>query len=248
MWVLVSACAPSSSTEFSATQRSSRGPVDCAHQVLSLLGEVPRRSTSRVDCTSTPWRLHQNHPSSSHQRCPHAAQRTTVNSEFLPAPPGVGRATAPSTSHAPPGDRQAAAVDEGPFWQYELRGNNGLDRHGSVLLSWPWGSAPSGSGGPSSAVGLTTLPIVTSHAESAAMLTDPMVGYWCRVGSPALTHTRTDIFGAVAILVQRRTLLSIFVVPPTARLHQGCWLCFIRVLPGLVAAPPGVRAGSSPLV
>ena len=38
------------------------------------------------------------------------------------------------------------------------------------LLSWPWGSAPSGSGGPSSAVGLTTLPIVNSHAESAAML------------------------------------------------------------------------------
>ena len=38
------------------------------------------------------------------------------------------------------------------------------------LLSWPWGSAPSGSGGPSSAVGLTSLPIVNSHAESAAML------------------------------------------------------------------------------
>ena len=79
------------------------------------------------------------------------------------------------------------------------------------------------------------------------MLADPMVGYWCRVGSLALTHTRTDIFGAVAIWDQRRTMLSIFVVPPTARLHQGCWLCFIRVLPGLVAAPPGVRAGSGPL-
>ena len=26
-----------------------------------------------------------------------------------------------------------------------------------------------------------------------------------------------------------------FVVPPTARLHQGCWLCFIRESPGLVA-------------
>ena len=38
------------------------------------------------------------------------------------------------------------------------------------LLSWPWGSAPSRSGGPSSAVGLTSLPIVNSHAESAAML------------------------------------------------------------------------------
>ena len=95
------------------------------------------------------------------------------------------------------------------------------------LLSWPWGSSPSGSGGPSSAVGLTTLPIVNSHAESAAMLVDPMVGYWCRVGSLALTHTRTDIFGAVAIWDQRRTMLSIFVVPPTARLHQGCWLARI---------------------
>ena len=38
------------------------------------------------------------------------------------------------------------------------------------LSSWPWGSAPSGSGGPSSAVGLTSLPIVNSHAESAAMV------------------------------------------------------------------------------
>ena len=50
------------------------------------------------------------------------------------------------------------------------------------LLSWPWGSAPSGSGCPSSAVGLTSLPIVNSHAESAEMLADPMVGYWCGVG------------------------------------------------------------------
>ena len=81
-----------------------------------------------------------------------------------------------------------------------------------------------------------------------ARVADPMVGYWCRVGSLALTHTRTDIFGAVAIWDQRRTMLSNFVVPPTARLHQGCWLCFIRVLPGLVTAPPGVRAGSGPLV
>ena len=38
------------------------------------------------------------------------------------------------------------------------------------LLSWLWGSAPSGSGGPSSAVGLTSLPIVNSHAKIAAML------------------------------------------------------------------------------
>ena len=85
------------------------------------------------------------------------------------------------------------------------------------LLSWPWGSAPSGSGGPSSAVGLTSLPIVNSHAESAAMLADPMVGYWCRVGSLALTHTRTDIFGAVAIWDQRRTMLSIFFCCPAHR-------------------------------
>ena len=35
-----------------------------------------------------------------------------------------------------------------------------------------------------------------------------MVGYWCRVGSLALTHTRTDIFGAVAIWDQRRTMLN----------------------------------------
>ena len=47
------------------------------------------------------------------------------------------------------------------------------------------------------------------------MLADPMVGYWCRVGSLALTHTHND----VAILVQRRTLLSIFLLsrpPPVA--------------------------------
>ena len=83
------------------------------------------------------------------------------------------------------------------------------------LLSWPSGSAPSGSGGPSSAVGLTSLPIVNSHAESAAMLADPMVGDWCRVGSLALTHTHND----VAIFVQRRTLPSIFLLsrpPPVA--------------------------------
>ena len=87
-----------------------------------------------------------------------------------------------------------------------------------------------------------------SISSDADAIADPMVGYWCRVGSLALTHSRTDIFGAVAIWDQRRTMLSIFfVVPPTATLHQGCWLCFIRVLPGLVAAPPGVRAGSGPL-
>ena len=38
------------------------------------------------------------------------------------------------------------------------------------LLSWPWGVTPSGSGGPSSTVGLTALPIVNSHAGSVAML------------------------------------------------------------------------------
>ena len=35
-----------------------------------------------------------------------------------------------------------------------------------------------------------------------------MVGYWCRVGSQALTHTHND----VAILVQWRTLLTIFLL------------------------------------
>ena len=62
MWALVSACAPSRSREFSAIRGHPRGPVGCAHQVLSLLAEVPQRSTSRVDCTSTPWRSHQNQP------------------------------------------------------------------------------------------------------------------------------------------------------------------------------------------
>ena len=47
---------------------------------------------------------------------------------------------------------------------------------GSVLLSWPWGSAPSWSGGPSSAVCLTSPHIVNSHAESAAMLGVAAVG------------------------------------------------------------------------
>ena len=64
-------------------------------------------------------------------------------------------------------------------------------------------------------------------------------------GSLALTHTRTDILGAVATWAQRRTMLRIFVVPLSARLHQGCWLCLIRELPGLVAAPTGVRGVSS---
>ena len=31
------------------------------------------------------------------------------------APPGEGRAPAAGTNHAPPGDRQATAVDDGPF-------------------------------------------------------------------------------------------------------------------------------------
>ena len=40
------------------------------------------------------------------------------------------------------------------------------------------------------------------------LVADPMVGYWCRVGSLALTHTHND----VAILVRWRTLLSIFLL------------------------------------
>ena len=88
-----------------------------------------------------------------------------------------GRAPAAGTNRAPPGDRQAPAVDECPFGSTISRGNNGgfsgawLDRHGIRPSYLGLGrSALSGSGGPSSAVGLTTLPIVTSHAESAAML------------------------------------------------------------------------------
>ena len=42
------------------------------------------------------------------------------------------------------------------------------------------------------------------------MLVDPMVGKWCQVGSQALTHARND----VAILVQRRSLLSILLSHP----------------------------------
>ena len=52
MWALVSACAPSRSRELSAIRGHPRGPVGCAHQVLSLLAEILQRSTSRVDCTS----------------------------------------------------------------------------------------------------------------------------------------------------------------------------------------------------
>ena len=46
---------------------------------------------------------------------------------------------------------------------------------------------------------------VSVLCDNHTTLADPMVGYWCRVGSQALTHTRND----VATLVQRRTLLSI---------------------------------------
>ena len=41
--------------------------------------------------------------------------------------------------------------------------------------------------------------------DAVEAVADPMVGYWCRVGSLALTHTHSE----VAILVQRRTLLSV---------------------------------------
>ena len=134
-------------------------------------------------------------------------------------PRGEGQAPAAGTNHAPPGDRQAPAVDEGPLGSTNSRGNNGefsgawLDRHG-IRPSYLGlrGSAPSGSG-VSVLRGGSHYSTHCSHAESAAMLADPMVGYWCRVGSQALTHTRTDIFGAVAIWDQRRTMLSIFVVP-----------------------------------
>ena len=62
-----------------------------------------------------------------------------------------------------------------------------------------------------------------------------MVGYWCRVGSLALTHTRTDIFGAVAIWDQRRTMLSIFVVLVNGL--SNVLRCFLLVS-AVASAPP----------
>ena len=119
---------------------------------------------------------------------------------------------------------------------------NGSTSTGSVPLILALGGPPLlKSGGPSSTVDLASLPIVNSHAESAAMLADPMVGYWCRVGSLALTHTHND----VAILVQWRTLLSIFLLSRPSAVAPRLLAGFIRELPGLVAALP---AGSSPLV
>ena len=67
------------------------------------------------------------------------------------------------------------------------------------LLSWPWGSAPSGSGGPSSAVGLTSLPIVNSHAESAAMLSAPVSTCGLNEELEQVQH-ETDALSAAAIL------------------------------------------------
>ena len=61
------------------------------------------------------------------------------------------------------------------------------------------------------------------------MLADPMVGYWCRVGSLALTHTHND----VAILVQRRTLLSIFLL--FSFLFSS--LCVVRVCAAFLLSP-----------
>ena len=59
------------------------------------------------------------------------------------------------------------------------------------LLSWPWGSAPSGSWGPSSALDLASLPMVNSHAESAAMLV--VVSPSTR-GTSSLNFRRLDTF------------------------------------------------------
>ena len=120
---------------------------------------------------------------------------------------------------------------------------HGSTATGFVPLILALGSSPSGSGGPSSAVGLATLPIVNSHAESAAMRADPIVGYWCRVGSLALTHTRALISSALWPLGNSGEQCSAFLLsrpPPVCTKVVG--------LPGLVAAPQGVRAGSCPLV
>ena len=57
------------------------------------------------------------------------------------------------------------------------------------------------------ALGLA-IPRVEVGVPFCGFFADPMVGYWCRVGSLALTHTHND----VAILVQWRTLLSIFLL------------------------------------
>ena len=86
---------------------------------------------------------------------------------------------------------------------------------------------------------------------------DPMVDYWCRVRSLALTHTHND----VAILVQRRTLLSIFLFllsrpPPVCTKVGGCvssvncqdWsLLFRECGQGLVPWSEVVSGRSSPL-
>ena len=93
-----------------------------------------------------------------------------------------------------------------------MGGFNGawLDRHGI--------RPPSGSGGPSSAVGLTSLPVVDSHAESAAMLADPMVGYWCRVGVTSIdAHSpMTSPFWSSG-----EHCSASFCYPPTARCTKG---------------------------
>ena len=157
--------------------------------------------------------------------------------------PGSGRGYQPR----PSGDREFERKQWGFQWC------TARPPRDPSLLSWPWGSSPSGSGGLSSAVGLTALPIVNSHAESAAMLADPMVGYWCRVGSLALTHTRTDIFGAVAICGSAANNAQHFCCPahrPHARL-LACqdWSLLLRECgQGLVPWSEVVSGCSSPLV
>ena len=105
--------------KFSATQRSMHMDLLTAHIKFcrfwaKCLDGVLRGLTVRQPlgtCTRSS-------PSSSHPRRLHAADNSELR--VSSAPPGVGRAPAASTSHAPQGDRQAAAVDEGPFWQYEF--------------------------------------------------------------------------------------------------------------------------------
>ena len=58
---------------------------------------------------------------------------------------------------------------------------------------------------------LVEMRVSDGGVDGSGRIADPMVGFWCRVGSLALTHTHNDI----AILVQQRTLLSIFYVKLT---------------------------------
>ena len=93
-------------------------------------------------------------PSSSHQRCLHAAQRTIVNSEFLRPPPGSGPGSGRGHQPRSSGRPSARGRGRGSFWQYEFATSqwvsmvHGSTATGSVPLIlalgvrpfWVWGS------------------------------------------------------------------------------------------------------------